>query len=206
MFKSAVFLLALASVSAAFSAPAITSYKAVSHAQDPYGGSGGQETNMGKHDYCALSYVMSGGFNSACAIQRRGGNWILIARDPEAPDPWTGESQVCMANCFDFYTNTGEPPPPPGGGNGGVDRSSGVPDLSGNWSSTWKAAGIINDPCCMIEQNGRELTLKNPKYNWSVRAVIEQDGTIVPTDGNAGRVTRDGNRIDWSNNSFWERR
>jgi len=79
----------------------LTQYTIWSVDQDDNGDSSAQELNMGSHTYCALTYVMSGGFNSACAVQVRGQDWILAARDPKSPDPWTGESQGCSAICFD---------------------------------------------------------------------------------------------------------
>jgi len=79
----------------------LTQYTIWSVDQDGNGDSSAQVLNMGPHTYCALTYVMSGGFNSACAVKVRGNDWILAARDPKSPDPWTGESQGCSAICFD---------------------------------------------------------------------------------------------------------
>lgn len=55
--------------------------------QDGNGDSSAQVLNMGPHTYCALTYGMSGGFNSACTVGVRGNDWILAARDPKSPDP-----------------------------------------------------------------------------------------------------------------------
>jgi len=79
----------------------LTQYTIWSADQDAPGGPSGQQLIMGRHTYCALTYVMSGGFNSACAVVVRGRDWILIARDPGKPDAYTGESQGCSAICFD---------------------------------------------------------------------------------------------------------
>ena len=79
-------------------------FEAVSHDQ------GSVSVTMGKYDFCALTAVLSGGFNSMCVIQKQGENWVLTAIDPPKPDPWTGESQLCRATCF---TMKGTPPAPP---------------------------------------------------------------------------------------------
>lgn len=79
-------------------------FEVVSHDQ------GSVSVTMGKYDFCALTAVLSGGFNSMCVIQKQGENWVLTAIDPPKPDPWTGESQLCRATCF---TMKGTPPPPP---------------------------------------------------------------------------------------------
>ena len=79
----------------------LTQYTIWSTAQDGSGDSSGQTINMGKHTYCALTYVMSGGFQSACAVTVHGEDWILKARDPGPPDPYAAESQGCSAICFD---------------------------------------------------------------------------------------------------------
>lgn len=79
----------------------LTQYTIWSTAQDGTGDSSGQTINMGKHTYCALTYVMSGGFQSACAVTVHGDDWILKARDPGPPDPYAAESQGCSAICFD---------------------------------------------------------------------------------------------------------
>jgi hypothetical protein len=62
---------------------------------------------MGKFDFCALTAVLSGGFNSMCVVQKQGENWVLTAIDPGKPDPWVGESQLCRAACF---SQAGAPP------------------------------------------------------------------------------------------------
>ncbi len=79
----------------------LTQYTIWSTAQDGTGDSSGQTINMGEHTYCALTYVMSGGFQSACAVTVHGDDWILKARDPGPPDPYAAESQGCSAICFD---------------------------------------------------------------------------------------------------------
>jgi hypothetical protein len=78
----------------------LTRYTIWSTAQDKPGSSDGQRLRMGVHKYCGLSYVMSGGFNSACAINVSNGVWTLVARDPWR-DKWAAESQGCSAICFD---------------------------------------------------------------------------------------------------------
>lgn len=79
----------------------LTQYTIWSSGQDGNGDSSGQTINMGEHTYCALTYVMSGGFQSACSVTVHGDNWILKARDPGSPDPYAAESQGCSAICFD---------------------------------------------------------------------------------------------------------
>lgn len=61
---------------------------------------GSVEIEMPGHRFCALSYIMSGGFNSSCNVQKRGNGWVLIASDPN-PDFWPGETQSCRAVCMD---------------------------------------------------------------------------------------------------------
>jgi len=77
---------------------------------------GDVKRNLGKHDFCALTYVYSGGFNSACTVMKVGDDWVLSAVDPGRPDPWVGESQGCSAQCFTLGKageTTVQPPPPP---------------------------------------------------------------------------------------------
>lgn len=51
-------------------------------------------------EFCGLSKIISGGFNSACFLEydRYKGQWILIARDPK--DSFSGETQVCEIVCY----------------------------------------------------------------------------------------------------------
>ena len=78
-------------------------FEAVSHDQ------GNVSVTMGKYDFCALTAVLSGGFNSMCVIQKQGENWVLTAIDPGKPDPWVGESQLCRATCFSMTGTTEKP-------------------------------------------------------------------------------------------------
>ncbi len=61
---------------------------------------GSVSVTMGKFDFCALTAVTSGGFNSTCIIQKQGENWVLTAVDPGKPDAYVGQSQGCRATCF----------------------------------------------------------------------------------------------------------
>ena len=81
-----------------------------------------------------------------------------------------------------------------------------VPEISGNWNSTWPKHGIVDDPCCAIEQDGAALILRNPAANWSVTARIVGGRTIEAADGGTGVISEDATRITWSNGGFWERR
>ena len=54
--------------------------------------------DMGVRKICTLSYVESGGFNSACGISLSGGRWYMTATDGV---PANGETQSCSANCLD---------------------------------------------------------------------------------------------------------
>ena len=65
-------------------------------------GCGEQRVEMGSHTFCALSYVHSGGFNSACAIGGSPKAWRLVATDPDK-----GETQACAAICMDLETSAG---------------------------------------------------------------------------------------------------
>ena len=64
----------------------------VSHA-----GQGAHELPMPGHRVCALSYVASGGFNSACMIKKVGRDWVLVTVDPVEPG---GQTQGCAAICY----------------------------------------------------------------------------------------------------------
>lgn len=115
-------------------------FEAVSHDK------GNVSVTMGKYDFCALTAVLSGGFNSMCVIQKQGENWVLTAIDPPKPDPWVGESQLCRAACF---TMTGAPPPvtPPAAGTPryiGCYKDTGTRDLSGY---TTNAPGMTTHMC-----------------------------------------------------------
>ena len=61
---------------------------------------GSVSVTMGKYDFCALTAVTAGGFNSTCIVQKQGENWVLTAVDPGKPDAYVGESQGCRATCF----------------------------------------------------------------------------------------------------------
>ena len=79
----------------------LTRYTIWSTAQDKPGSGEFQRMTMGVHKYCGLSYVMSGGFNSACTVSvSRDRVWTLGARDPWG-DRYAAESQGCSAICFD---------------------------------------------------------------------------------------------------------
>lgn len=60
------------------------------------GGGPPDTTNLGAHDYCALSNVASGGDDSSCEITRSGADWILQAHSGNA------QTQACAAYCMDF--------------------------------------------------------------------------------------------------------
>ncbi len=69
---------------------------------------------MGRHDFCALTSVASGGFNSSCSVKKQGHGWVLIAQDPPAPDAYQGETQHCQASCFSIVGgSTAEKDPSP---------------------------------------------------------------------------------------------
>lgn len=61
---------------------------------------GAVSITMGKYDFCALTAVTAGGFNSTCIVQKQGESWVLTAIDPGKPDAYVGESQGCRATCF----------------------------------------------------------------------------------------------------------
>lgn len=98
MVKSRFLVFVAAAVMVLISVPAqameTRDFEAVSHDK------GNVSVTMGKFDFCALTAVLSGGFNSMCVVQKQGDNWVLTAIDPPKPDPWTGESQLCRATCF----------------------------------------------------------------------------------------------------------
>ena len=105
-------------------------FEAVSHDQ------GSVSVTMGKYDFCALTAVLSGGFNSMCVVQKQGENWVLTAIDPPKPDAYVGESQLCRATCFSM---TGTPPvtPPTAGLRYiGCFKDTWTRDLSGYTTNT----------------------------------------------------------------------
>lgn len=62
-------------------------------------GCGAKTVNLGRHRFCALTGVASGGFGSACYVRHDGNNWTLQAVDP-VHDAAT-QSQRCLASCMD---------------------------------------------------------------------------------------------------------
>lgn len=72
-------------------------------------GCGEQRVELGRHSFCALSYVHSGGLNSACQVGGGPKGWFLKAIDPDR-----GETQACTAVCLDLDgTDEAAPPAPP---------------------------------------------------------------------------------------------
>lgn len=71
-------------------------------------GCGEQRIELGRHSFCALSYVHSGGFSSACQVGGGPKGWFLKAIDPDR-----GETQACTAVCLDLEGDgeAGTPPP-----------------------------------------------------------------------------------------------
>ncbi|MCD4762360.1 hypothetical protein K8R32_05405 [bacterium] len=54
-------------------------------------------TDIGAHDFCALSRVGGpGGFNTLCRVYESAGSWMLLIRDGDA-----GQTHSCEAMCFD---------------------------------------------------------------------------------------------------------
>lgn len=61
------------------------------------GGTCDRTTDIGAHDFCALSRVGGpGGFNTLCRVFESAGSWNLIIRDGDA-----GQTHSCEAICFD---------------------------------------------------------------------------------------------------------
>jgi len=105
---------------------------------------GAVSITMGKFDFCALTAVLSGGFNSMCVIQKQGENWVLTAIDPPKPDPWTGESQLCRAACFTMKGTPPAPPPTAGFRFIGCFKDTWTRDLSGFTTSN---PGMTTEKC-----------------------------------------------------------
>ena len=154
---------------------------------------GMKNLDMGPHDFCALSAVGSGGFNSYCAILRDRNRWILQAMDPRQGA--RGESQRCAAMCLDFDDRTA-------GGRAEREAYSTV-NLAGKWrSSSWDRY--------TIQQSGNTFT-------WQLKGSLRETGrgtlsgrTVdVRWEGQRGRGNASGRvaavdrqnratRIDWS--------
>lgn len=122
----------------------IAEYEASSREQ------GSVRVDMGTHDFCALSSVTSGGFNSHCTIQRQGRRWQLVAHDPPAPDAFVGETQHCRAVCLSTTASSvsdvrPQPPSSPPG-QPAKPRADGVPDratVNGRYSGLLQ---VVNCP------------------------------------------------------------
>ncbi len=192
-----IITLSLALAGPCFASPRISEYKAASMDQDTHGGKDGQETDMGVHDFCALSFVGSGGLNSACAVYKRGSSWVLIARDPGFPDPWTGEGQICMAQCIDFGA----------GGNDITDLDRGGDDIikTFNLNGAWTAhdKGKITKGFKIVQKE-KTLLFYPPDGNNVSGHFIENNKVLVSGWGSpTGTIGSDGKKITWSNGSNW---
>lgn len=92
---------------------------------------GSVSVTMGKFDFCALTAVTAGGFNSTCVVQKQGENWVLTAIDPGKPDAYVGESQGCRATCFSMAGTPPVVPPTAGARYIGCFKDAWTRDLSG---------------------------------------------------------------------------
>ena len=108
---------------------------------------GNVSVTMGQYDYCALTAVMAGGFNSMCVVQKQGENWILTAIDPGKPDPWVGESQLCRATCFTMKGATAGTTPTGGFRYIGCFKDNWTRDLSG---FTTNSPGMTTEKCVTL--------------------------------------------------------
>ncbi|HQL89204.1 MAG TPA: WSC domain-containing protein [Syntrophales bacterium] len=109
---------------------------------------GDVSVTMGKFDFCALTAVLSGGFNSMCVVRKQGENWVLIAVDPPKPDPWVGESQLCRAACFSLSKAPPVAPPTAGVRYIGCFKDTSTRDLSGY--TTGNASGMTTQMCVNV--------------------------------------------------------
>lgn len=62
-------------------------------------GCGAKSVALGRHRFCALTGVASGGSASGCYVRQNNGHWTLEAVDPRH-NP-AGQSQRCFASCLD---------------------------------------------------------------------------------------------------------
>jgi len=97
---------------------------------------GSVSVTMGKYDFCALTAVSAGGFNSTCIIQKQGENWVLTAVDPGKPDAYVGESQGCRATCFSIKGAPPMVPPTAGVRYIGCFKETWTRDLAGYTTNT----------------------------------------------------------------------
>lgn len=85
---------------------------------------------------------------------------------------------------------------------GGGDRPGHLPQLAG----TWFANGDRARPCSIRQRRG-DLDLRNEAGQWASGSFIR--GHLITTNWNGdviqGRISHHGNRIDWSNGTWWIR-
>ena len=80
-----------------------------------------------------------------------------------------------------------------------------LPNLDGKWNASW-VGKFSNKSGYTITQDGDNLILEYKESNWKVGAKIQPDNiTIHANDGAVGTIKNNGNRIEWSNGSFWEK-
>lgn len=76
-------------------------------------------------------------------------------------------------------------------------------DLTGSWTA-YDSAGRVTPGSARIIQNGASLSLDNG--SGSISGAIFSDKSLEAERWNAkGRVSAEGNRINWSNGSYWVR-
>jgi len=108
---------------------------------------GNVSVTMGKYDFCALTAVMAGGFNSMCVVQKQGDNWVLTAVDPGKPDAYVGESQLCRATCPSMKGAAAGTPPTAGFRYIGCFKHTWTRDLSG---FTTNSPGMTTEKCAAL--------------------------------------------------------
>ncbi len=88
-----------------------------------------------------------------------------------------------------------------GGGGGGSHGHNNIPGLAGTWFVNGDQSRT-----CQVTQNGKKLKLQNELGSSATGTIHGKKVTTSGWPGNpTGKLTNNGNRIDWSNGTSWTR-